>query len=120
VSEDGKKVRRVHPLPDVDLEEVQVVSSIMTGLCVGVDEVFWLVHMGMIWVGLCCLGFVYVELGLLVLISGTVGSSCKGAMPREEETFASVKYLICCECHLSRMCVDVVLSAWCLSSPVPW
>lgn len=26
VSEDGKKVRRVQPLPDVDLEEVQVVS----------------------------------------------------------------------------------------------
>jgi hypothetical protein len=24
VSDDGKKVRRVHPLPDVDLEEVQV------------------------------------------------------------------------------------------------
>jgi truncated hemoglobin YjbI len=24
VSEDGKKVRRVHPLPEVDLEEVQV------------------------------------------------------------------------------------------------
>lgn len=24
MSDDGKKVRRVHPLPDVDLEEVQV------------------------------------------------------------------------------------------------
>jgi hypothetical protein len=26
VSEDGKKVRRLHPLPEIDLEEVQVNS----------------------------------------------------------------------------------------------
>jgi hypothetical protein len=80
----------------------------------------FLVHMGMIWVGLCCFGFVYVELRLLVLILGTVGSSCKGAMPREEEAFA-LKYPICCVCRFGRACVDVVFVGMVfLSSPVPW
>jgi hypothetical protein len=65
-------------------------------------------HTGMIWVGLCCFGFVYVELRLLVLILGTVGSSCKEVMPCEEEAFALVKYPICCGCRFGRACVDVV------------